>query len=221
MLGGKQKMKESLIEKTHSNDQEEEYIFYNNHQEKKFQQQIEIQAILNSNNLQKVMVIIDRKSSLNYLSIKIAEQMEKFSEFSNLEGLKAINLTKKTEKGIIKIPSSGEIKDHITGGEIIYCDLNTQEYWIKTHIKIYSSYSKMVITLDLKFRIETIFKKLKFLLLKLGINFWMDYSKNKDDPFHYAFINAKFKTCKSKNNFEFNINDLNKSNQIESSNFKF
>ena len=59
----------------------------------------------------------------------------------------------------------------------------------------------------------------KFLLLKLGINFWMDYSKNKDDPFHYAFINAKFKTCKSKNNFEFNINDLNKSNQIESSIF--
>ena len=111
MLGGKKpKLNEKLIDKQSQQEAEnEQFIFYNDFQnEKKFQQQIEIQAILNSNNAYKVMVIIDQKSTINYLCKKIAEQMEKFQEYTNLEGLKAINLTKKTEKGVIKIPSSGE-----------------------------------------------------------------------------------------------------------------
>jgi hypothetical protein len=219
MIGRKPKLKEKLIEKN-SNEADEQFIFFDFQKEKKFQQQIEIQAILNSNNSYKVMVIVDGKSTLDYLCMKIAEQMEKFHEYTNLEGLKAINLTKKAEKGVIKIPSSGELKDYLTGGDIIYCDLTTQEYWVKTNIKIFSSYSKMIINLDLKFRLETIFKKLKFLLIKLGTNFWIDYTKGKKDSFHYTFVNAKFKTMKSKNNFELNINDINKSIQIESSKYK-
>jgi hypothetical protein len=218
MIGRKPKLKEALIEKNF-NESDEQFIFYDNHKEKKFQQQIEIHAILNSNNSYKVMVIVDGKSTLDYLCMKIAERMEKFQEYTNLEGLKAVNLTKKTEKGVVKIPSSGELKDHLNGGDVIFCDLITQEYWVKTNIKIFSSYSKMIINLDLKFRLETLFKKLKFLLIKLGTNFWIDYSKGKDDSLHYTFVNAKFKTTKSKNNFEFNINDLNKSIQIESSKF--
>lgn len=215
MLGGRSKIKDKLLEKN-LNESDEQFIFYDYHKEKKFQQQIEIQAVLNSNNSFKVMVIIDKKSTLDYLCIKIGEQMEKFEDFANLEGLKATNITKKIEKGLVKIPSSGDIKDHIMDGDVLSCDLTTHEYWVKTNIKIFSNYSKMMINLDLKFRLETFFKNLKFLLIKLGINFWIDYTKGQEDSFHYTFATAKFKTIKSKNNFELNINDLNKTMHIES-----
>ena len=74
--------------------------------------------MLKSNNATRVMILIDIKyrfllfrSTLNFLSVKIADYMEHFPEYSNLEGLKAINITKKTEKGLINIPESGEISN--------------------------------------------------------------------------------------------------------------
>jgi hypothetical protein len=214
MIAGKPKYKEKLIEKT-LNESEEQFIFYNNQKEVKFQQQIEIQAILNSNNSHKVMVIIDRKSTFDYLSVKIAEEMEKFGEYANLDGLKAVNLMKRTEKGPMKFPTSGEIKDFVTGGDVIFCDLSTSEVWIKTCIKVFANCSKTSISLDLKFNIELFFEKLKMLLMKLGINLWMDYAKKPPEDFHYAFVNAKFKTIKSKNSFEYSISDFNKSSHFE------
>jgi hypothetical protein len=213
MLGsGKIKLKEKLLDSNQDND--DQFIFYNT--EKKFQQQIEIQAILNSNNSYKVLVIIDQKSPIDYLCMKIAEQMEKFPEYTNLEGLKATNLTKKGEKGILKIPSSGDIREHLNDGDIIYCDLTTRECWVKTTIRMNSLYSRLTINLDLKFKLTTFFKKLKFLLIKLGLNFWVDYAKGQEDNFHYIFTQAKFKTLKSKNNIEFNVNDLNRQDNFES-----
>ena len=62
--------------------------------------------------------------------------MEHFPEYSNLEGLKAINITKKTEKGLINIPESGEIKEFLENGSILYCDLKTDEFWIKTSLNM-------------------------------------------------------------------------------------
>ena len=217
MISGRKKLKENLLDKNTLNNSDEQFIFYDTNKENKFQQQIEIQAVLNCNNAYKQMMFIDKKSTLDYLCMKIAEGMEKFQEYTSLEGLKATNLYKKTEKGIVKIPNSGDIKDYLVDGDVIYCDLITQEYWVKTNIKILSNNTRMNIALDLKFRLETIFKKLKFLLIKLGINFWIDYSKNKEDSFHYTFNTAKFKTIRSKNNFELNINDLDKAIPVETS----
>jgi hypothetical protein len=220
MLSGKSKLKEKLIHRNLNQSEDDQFIFFTNRKENKLLQQIEIQAVFNLNNARKVMVIIDKKSTIDYLCMKIAEQMEKFEEFANLDGLKAGNLTKKTEKGqSLKIPSSGEMKDYINDGETIYFDLTTYEYWIKTNIKIISTYTKLTISLDIKFKLESLFKTLKFLLIKLGINFWSDYPKGQDEFFHYTFTNAKFKTTKSKHNFELNINDLNKTVHFESSKY--
>jgi hypothetical protein len=140
--------------------------------------------------------------------------MEKFPEYANLEGLKACNLTKRTEKGNIKISNSEEIKDEINHDDTLYFDLMTEEYWINTTIKMHSSNCMLTIALDIKFRTETFFTNLKFLLIKFGIMFWMEHSKGRDDFYHYIFTNAKFKTLKSKNNMEFNVMDINKSLHI-------
>lgn len=219
MLSRKPKLKEQIIDRNLIEPEDDQFIFVTNRKENKLLQQIEIHCVFNSNNARKVMVITDKKSSLDYLCMKIAEQMEKFEEFANLDGLKAVNLTKKSEKGqITKIPSSSELKDYINDGDTINFDLTTYEYWIKTNIQIISTYTQLTISLDIKFKLESSFKILKFLLIKLGINFWSDYPKGLDESFHYTFTNAKFKTSKSKHNFEFNINDLHKSGHTESSN---
>ena len=216
MFGGKNtKLKEKLLEET-NDPAEEVYKFYD--YENKPQEKIEIQAILNSNSANKVIVILNGKSTtIEYICVKIAEQMEKFQEFENLEGLKAVNLTKKTDKGITKIPINGEINDFISDGDIIYCDLNTEEYWVKTTIKMNSGNNNLLINLDIKFRLDTIIKKLRFLLMKLGINFWIDTASQLEDFNHYILTSLNFKTLKSKNNIEYSVSDLQKGLLIEKS----
>ena len=205
-------LKEKLIEDQQT---EEVYKFYD---ENKPQERIQIEAILNKNNSYKVLVIInDKNSTIDYLCMEIAEQMEKYSQFENLEGLKAINLTKKTEKGLLKLPITGEISEFISNGDAIYCDLITEEYWVKSTIKINSINTNLIINLDIKFRLESMIKKLRFLLMKLGINYWIDTVSELDDHYHYIFTSLNFKTLKAKNNIEYNLSDLKKGVSIEKS----
>ena len=208
MFGGKKsKYTQRLIDDPEIT--EEVYKFYD--LENKFEERIEIQAILNNNNSYKVIVILNSKNTtIEYLGVKIAEQMEKFHEFENLEGLKAINLTKRTDKGISKLPITGDITEFINDGDIIYCDLITQEYWVKTTIKMNSPYANLLIKLDIKFRLDTMIKKLRFLLMKLGINFWIDSATKLEDFNHYIFTSINFKTLKAKNNIDYSISNINK-----------
>ena len=178
--------------------------------------------MLKSNNATRVMILIDIKyrfllfrSTLNFLSVKIADYMEHFPEYSNLEGLKAINITKKTEKGLINIPESGEIKEFLENGSILYCDLKTDEFWIKTSLNMISGLKKLSISLDIKNRMEMPMKKLKMLIIKTGLNFWIDYCK--DDDFHYIIVDAKCRTLRAKQNLEFDIEDLAKNTPIDES----
>ncbi len=95
--------------------------------------------------------------------------------YSNLEGLKATNIFKKTEKGNVSIPieTGGEVKDYLENGNVLYCDLKTDEYWIKTSLNMFSNQMKLSISLDIKKRLEMPMKKLKLLLIKTGLNFWI------------------------------------------------
>lgn len=155
------------------------------------------------------MVIVDKQSTIDYLCIKIAEQMENFEEYANLEGLKAINLTRKNEKGVSRIPSTGDMKDHIRDGETLYCDLTTREYWIKTILKLTSTFFKLTVSLDLKFLVDKSLKTLKLHLIKLAINLWIDYTKGLNNKFHYIISNSRFKTIKTKNDIECDLHDPN------------
>ncbi len=153
------------------------------------------------------------------LAFKAHGKSEKFQEFETLEGLKAVNLSKKTERGTIKIPITGDINEFINDGDIIYCDLNTEEYWVKTTIKMISLHSILLINLDIKFRLDTMIKKLRFLLMKLGLNFWIDTASQLEDYNHYIFTSLNFKTLKSKNNIDYSVSDLKKGMFIEKSMF--
>ena len=101
MFGIKKTITENLIQDdedvddftSKKNDKDAKFIFYND--DKKFSKQIELYAVLNNSESTKVLVVIDNTASMDFLSIKITESFDQFAEFANLEGLKAINLTKK------------------------------------------------------------------------------------------------------------------------------
>lgn len=206
----KNSLKDKLMDENNQQATEEVYKFYDSSRNKP-KERIEIEAILNSNNSYKVLVIINEKNStIDYLSLKIAEEMQKYHTFENLEGLKAINLSKKTEKGFFELPISSEISEYITNGDLIFCDLITEEYWIKAKIKLNSLYTNLLINLDIKFRLESFIKKLRFLLMKLGINYWIDTLGELEDFNSYLITSMDFKCSKGKKNIEYGMNDINK-----------
>ena len=49
--------------------------------------------------------------------------------------------------------------------------------------------------------------KLKLLLLKAAMYFWIENCQYNDE-FHYIYVNANCKTTKSKQNLDFEISDL-------------
>ena len=72
--------------------------------------------------------------------MKICDCIGQFPEFTNLEGnyliikgLKAVNIQKKTARGLQICDQLGsEIKDVFENGNTIFCEIITNEYWINT-----------------------------------------------------------------------------------------
>ena len=207
------KKKNNLIENLLNNqlttpENKQSYKFYDF--DNNIQRRIELQAILNSDHQKKILLFIDSKSSIDYLSIKIAEIMEKFQEYENLDGLKAINLSKKVDKNnTILIPARGEIKDYIFDGDVIFFDLFSKEFWIHTKIIMKSSLSNLSVNLDIKFKDDTIIKKFKLILIKLGLNFWIDFTSNSKEKNNYIISKIEYNTSKLKNYFNLNTNEIN------------
>lgn len=119
-------------------------------------------------------------------------------------------MTKKTEKGNkpISIDNGGEVKDYLENGNIIYCDMKAEEYWIKTSLNLLTNSKKLSISLDIKVKAEMSLLKLKYLLIKMGLNFWVDFCKN--DSFHYLLLNAKCELLNAKQNMILDIGELTK-----------
>lgn len=78
---------------------------------------------------------------------------------------------------------------------------------------------KLSVSLDLKLNIEMSMHKLKLLILKTGMTFWMENCQF-DDEFHYIYVSINCKTSKSKQNLDFEISDLTSKNILEECIFK-
>ena len=104
-------------------------------------------------------------------------------------------MVKLTERGFVSLPERGNIKDWLATNDIVYCDLITKEYWIKTKIKIISKLKTLNIGMELKCNLDYSFESLKILLIKTGLNFWINTEK--ENHFHYIFDKSTFRTQKS------------------------
>ena len=215
MFGNKKNKKnkktsESIIHNNPIQSKEETYKFYDQGQGKSVKKKDEIQVILKSDHAKKKIMILFFTNTLQYLSKRIGEAFEKFHEFENLDDLRAINLSKVSEKGqLIPIPSQGMIKDFISEGDVIYCDLSSNDLWMNSQIQITWGIQSLLINFDMKFRKEILIRKLMLIFLKFGLNIFIDYSVESKDKSFYLVRNLNFKTLKSKMTFDMDLDEIN------------
>ena len=158
-----------------SNLMDSKFIFYNSNQ--KFTQKIEFYSIIHSSPSKRVLTIVDCNTQMEHLPIKIAESFELFPEYKGLDGLRAMNLTKRTANDTeITLPLTGTVNEHLTTGDYVYCTLDSNEYWVISIITIgnlINSNDDITISLELKINGKTKYTTLKHYIFKCGLNMYM------------------------------------------------
>lgn len=181
-----------------SKNSDDNFIFYGSNN--KFSKQLEIYATLKDSQekIQKdnlVMIIIDSTSSIEYLSLKICEGFSQYPEYQNLEGLRAIHLTKMNDEKNLAL--EGKVEDLLRNGDIIYLDLISNEIWIKVLMNMTSvinKHFKLIVSMDVKIKNETTFKQLRYKLLKSGIMCYLDKRSKSEHRFHNVVSDLKIWT---------------------------
>ena len=179
-------------------DSDDNFIFYGSN--KKFSKQLEIYATLKDpqEKIQKdklVMIVIDSTLSIEYLSLKICESFSQYPEYHNLEGLRAINLTKINDEK--NLPLEGKVEDLLRNGDIIYLDLIANELWIKVVINMTSVINKnfkLIVGMDVKIKNDVTFKQLRYKLIKSGIMCFLDKKNKSINQYHYVVSDLTIST---------------------------
>ena len=182
---------------SHSGD-DSKFIYYAKAEQ--FISQLEIYVKPNNYPDKKVLIIAKSELDFQELMSQIKESFKSSSEFKNVAGLTIENLYKLQNERRISLPKKGCINEYLKSGDIIYCDINTDEFWIKTYFKITTYNYRKVIKIEFKFNKKTKFKQIKLILLKAGIQFfWDELNKNKlNNSFNYYVKGIKFNNNKRK-----------------------
>jgi hypothetical protein len=182
---------------SHSGD-DSKFIYYAKAEQ--FISQLEIYVKPNNYPDKKVLIIAKSELDFQELMSQIKESFKSSSEFKNVAGLTIENLYKLQNERRISLPKNGCINEYLKSGDIIYCDINTDEFWIKTYFKITTYNYRKVIKIEFKFNKNTKFKQIKLILLKAGIQFfWDELNKNKlNNSFNYYVKGIKFNNNKRK-----------------------
>ena len=189
------------------------FIYYAKSEE--FISQLEI--YIKPNNYPDKKVLILTKSGVDFKEFysQIKENLKSISDFKNISGLRIENLYKVQHENRINLPKEGNIGDYINSGDIIYCDIIADEFWIKTYFKIQAYHYKKIVKLEYKFHKKMKFKQIKLILLKAGIELLLDELKtNKlNNSFNYFVKGIKYhnkKSTKSQTGIEYEFVGLNK-----------
>ena len=182
---------------SHSGD-DSKFIYYAKTEQ--FISQLEIYVKPNNYPDKKVLIITKIGVDFEELNSQIKESFKETSDFKNVAGLKIENLYKVQNESRIILPKTGCISDYLKSGDIIYCDIVTDEFWIKTYFKITTYNYRKIIKLEYKFQKKMKFKQIKLILLKAGIElFWEELKKNKlNNSYNYFVKGIKFNNHKRK-----------------------
>lgn len=208
-----EKNKSGTLEKdtslSHSGD-DSKFIYYAKAEQ--FISQLEIYVKPNNYPDKKVLLITKIGADFKELNSQIKESFKATSDFKNVAGLTIENLYKVQNESRIILPKTGCISDYLKSGDIIYCDINTDELWIQTYFKITTYNYRKIIKLEYKFQKKMKFKKIKLILLKAGIElFWEELKKKKlDNSFNYFVKGIKFNNKRKKSQTGFELLDFKK-----------
>ena len=181
------------------------FIFYDDN--KKFTNQIEIYISLTNYNNKKLLVIVGSESSIKELKNQIILNVQSFPEFKNLNGIKVEGIYKISNDSKINLPVEGKVTDYVNSGDILYCNLITDEFWIKTYFNIQTVNFKKIIKLEYKLKKKMRYKRFKLMLMKGGIQLFIDNIKSLKfyNSFNYFIKLFEFKIKKHKNIITHNI----------------
>lgn len=156
---------------------------------------MELQIIYKSkgNTQRKVLVVVDKKSSISQIASKATDQFEKFNEFNNLKDLETKELYKYDQmtNTYKRLPMDGVISDYVTPSEKLHCVLESNQVWIKVFINMYSINHKVSTTTEIRISKSLTLGSLKRIILKTGLDNWNEF--NMYDFFYYLVESHDFK----------------------------
>jgi hypothetical protein len=184
------------------------FIFYDF--KNKFTSKLEIYISITNYN-KKFLMVIDFDSSFEDLKLQITLNLKEHPEFKNIKKLSPEELYKISNSVKADLPLEGKVKDFINSGDIVFCFLNTDEFWIKTYYNIITYNFKKIIKMEYKLKKKMKYKQFKLMLMKGGINFFIDNIKKSDlYDFNYYLKYFEFKIKKHKMIITHNIHNRQK-----------
>ena len=190
-------------------DQEsKKFIFYD--KDKNFTSQLEVYIQLKNYN-KKILIIIGIESSFEELKETIINSLRSYPDFKNINKINPEGLYKIVNNSYSVLPVKGKIKDYVNSGDILYCNLFTDEFWIKTYFNIKSHDFKIMIKTEYKLKKKMKYKKFKLMLMKGGIQFFIDNIKNTEyTDFNYYLKFFEFKIKKHQMIITHNVHNKQK-----------
>jgi hypothetical protein len=143
-----------------------------------------------------MLIIVDIDSSFEDLKGAITNNLKSYPEFKNINKINPEGLYKIVNNNYRALPTEGEIKDYVNSGDILYCNLFTDEFWITTYFNIKTHNFKIMIKTEYKLKKKMKYKKFKLMLMKGGIQFFIDNIKNTqytDFNYYLKFFEFKIK----------------------------
>ena len=179
-----------------NNYQNNKYIFY---QEKtKFTSQLEVYLLLIDYN-KKIPIIFDIELTFKELKQEIIKNLKGHPEFKDIKKLIPVDLykTNNNNKTSFLEKENEKVKKYVHSGDILYCSLYTDEFWIKTYYNLRSYKFEKIIKMEYKLKKKMKYKKFKLMLMKGGIQYFIDQIKNTDYcDFNYYLKNFEFRIKK-------------------------
>ena len=175
------------------------FLYYTDSEEFISQLEIYIKPI----NYPDKKVVIMAKSEVDFkkLNTQIKESFKLLPDFKNVSGIKVEKLYKIKKEKKVYLPKTGYINEYLESGDIIYCNIISDEFWVKTYFKIESYKYKKFVQTEYKIQKTMKFKQLKLILLKAGIEiFKEELLKNSSNlnSFNYFVKNVEFHNKKNK-----------------------
>ena len=161
------------------------YIYYNQSdvEDEQFINQIEIYIKPNNYPEKKILVLVKSEVAFEQLYKQIEENFKSTPDFKTISNLKIRNFTMVFGDARIKLPLTGPINKYIKSGDLIYCDIISQEIWMTTYIKFevlkYKNFRK---TLRVEYKVQKkyTFRQIQIILLKAGLSLFYDLIKNEE-----------------------------------------
>ena len=181
---------------------DEQYIYFNeNKEEDYFISQLEIYVKPNNYPDKEILVVVKQETTFEELYSQIEKNFKALSEFKTISKLKITNFSKKFAETGIKLPLTGPIDQHLKSGDIILCDILSEEIWLKTKFKFETKNFIKILQVEYKIPKRLKFKQIELILFKAGLNLFYDELRNEslDNTFNYVLKQYDVRKKKKKN----------------------